>query len=154
MKYFFVGIIFAVMFSSTLAFGENYRLEVDEHTFDIHYHFGGDLIAMAVDQELTSFLVGIENVAEDTDFHITLPHEVISAENNEFAVLVNGLEVDYQIASDDVNSEFLIPIPAFTEEIEIIGTKVIPEFPLGVLFVLVVMTSMVIILSKNKNLFR
>ena len=60
MKYFFVGIIFVVMFSSTLAFGENYRLEVDEHTFDIHYHFGGDLIAMAVDQELTSFLIGIE----------------------------------------------------------------------------------------------
>ncbi len=154
MKYLLPGLFFLILFSFNIGFAENYQMEIDENSFDIHYHFNGELLAMAVDNELTSFLIATENVIEGDNFHITLPHELISAENNEFAILVNGMEVDYQISSDDAESEFIVPIPAFTEEIEIIGTKVIPEFPLGVLFVLVIMTSFVVLFSKNKSLFR
>jgi len=41
-------------------------------------------------------------------------------------------------------------MPAYTEEIEIIGTFVIPEFPLGVFLVLISLITVVIVFSKSK----
>ena len=131
---------------------ELYQLEIDGNSYDIGYEFDGEVIAMAIDKETLSLLIATENV-QASQFQIALPNEVIQAENNEFAILVNGIEVNYDI-SDTQDPVLTFIVPDFTEEIEIIGTTLIPEFPLGVLFVLAVMTSMVIVLSKNKNLFR
>ena len=149
-------ILFTALFSnSVLAYAENYRLEIDENSFDIDYSTEGDVIAMAIDQELTSLLVGLENVQRDSIFYVEFPHELISAENNAFAVLVNGYEVDYSISTSDSGSKLSIPISAYTEEIEIIGTHVIPEFPIALLFVLGSVIAMSIVFSKTKlKIFR
>ena len=136
--------------SSQLVNGENYNLKIDEHSYEIKYFLEGNVIAMAIDQELTSLLIGTDNVEQDSIFKIIFPNELISAENNEFAVLVNGYEVDYEIINEDSSLKMTVFIPAFTEEIEIIGTKVIPEFPFGALFVLVSLTAVVILFSKSK----
>ena len=108
-----------------------YDLEIDDNAFNIRYNVDGDVIAMAIDKELTSLLIGLDNVNGGI-FSIQLPEELISVEDGEFAVLANLVEIDYAI---DIQSEGVIltfEIPPDTEEIEIIGTKVIPEFP-GVL---------------------
>ena len=143
-----------VILSSQPVFAENYNFQIDEHSYDITYNIeNGNVLAMELDQELTSLLIATENVNEDSFFSIKLPTEMISAENNAFAILVNGIEVDYDITSTDSESEFTFLIPAFTEEIEIIGTHVIPEFPFGVLIVFTILTSFAVIFSKNR-LFR
>ena len=105
---------------------------------------------MAIDQELNSLLIGIEN-ANDSQFSIKLPNEMISAEKNEFAVLVDGLEVDYDLDSLGDVTEISFFIPNLSQEIEIIGTHVIPEFPFAVL-ILILMISGVILLSKKNDL--
>ncbi len=128
-----------------------YILEIDEHVYDIQYYVDADVIAMAIDEELDSLLVGIENT-KDSIFLIDLEHEMINAQNNEFAVLVNGLEVDYEIISDDDSSTLKFFVPAGTQEIEIIGTHVIPEFPIGMALILVATMSSVLILSKTGKL--
>jgi len=87
----------------------------------------------------------------DSIFIIDLNHELITAYNNEFAILVNGLEVDYDIVSDSDSSTFTFYVPEFTEEIEIIGTHVIPEFPLGVIMGLVILISAVMLVSRVKT---
>jgi len=57
-------------------------LEIDEHEFSIPYQVGAKVIAMAVDPELTSLLIGLENTS-DSIFKIDLKHELIRAHNNE-----------------------------------------------------------------------
>jgi len=149
-------ILFTVLLSHNIwVHAENYQLEIDKNSFEINYFTEGNVIAMAIDEELTSLLVGLENVQNDSLFYIEFPHELISDENNAFAVLVNGLEVDYSISTTDLDSKLSIPIPAHTEEIEIIGTHVIPEFPFSVLMVLVSVITTSIVFSKSKyKIFR
>ena len=143
------GLIFGMLFLiQPSVFAENtYNLTVDEHSFDLTYEFSGDVIAMAIDQELTSLLVGIENT-KDSLFTITFDNELITAENDNFAILVNGLEVDYDISDDGNSSTIRFYVDEGTEEIEIIGTHVIPEFPIGVFFGFILMTSTVLMITK------
>ncbi|KAG2472164.1 MAG: hypothetical protein NPMRTH4_2220001 [Nitrosopumilales archaeon] len=139
-------IIFAPMILNAFA-EQTYLLSIDEHTFELEYELTGDLIAMALDQELTSLLIGIENT-KDSVFSINLPQEMITSENNEFAVLVNGLEVDYELELLDNEVVLKFFVPDGTQEIEIIGTRVIPEFPFGGILGFVSMISVGILLTK------
>ena len=143
------GLILSVSFSILPSvFAENiYNLIVDEHSFDLTYEFSGDVIAMAIDQELRSLLIGVENT-KDSLFRITFDNKLVSATNDNFAILVNGLEVDYDILDDGNSSTLRFYVEEGTEEIEIIGTHVIPEFPFSVFFGFVLMTSIVLIITK------
>ncbi len=143
------GLILSVSFSILPSvFAESiYNLTVDEHSFDLTYEFSGDVMAMAIDQELTSLLIGVENT-KDSLFRITFDNTLVSAENDNFAILVNGLEVDYDILDDGNSSTLRFYVEEGTEEIEIIGTHVIPEFPFSVFSGFVLMTSIVLIITK------
>ena len=143
------GLILSLSFSILPSvFAENiYNLTVDEHSFDLTYEFSGDVIAMAIDQELRSLLIGVENT-KDSLFRITFDNTLITAENGNFAILVNGLEVDYDILDNGNSSTLRFYVEEGTEEIEIIGTHVIPEFPFSVFFGFVLMTSTVLIITK------
>jgi len=143
------GLILGVSFSILPSvFAENiYNLTVDEHSFDLTYEFSGDVIAMAIDPELRSLLIGVENT-KDSLFRITFDNKLVSATNDNFAILVNGLEVDYDILDDGNSSTLRFYVEEGTEEIEIIGTHVIPEFPFSVFFGFVLMTSIVLIITK------
>lgn len=63
---------------------------------------------------------------------------------------MDGVEVDYDITSDIDSSIITFFVPEFTEEIEIIGTHVIPEFPLGYLAGFLVFISLIAALPKLK----
>ena len=132
------------------AFSESYNLQIDEHSYDLEYQADADVLAMAIDQELNSLLIGIEN-ANDSLFSIKLPNEMISAEKNEFAVLVNGLEVDYELKPLGAMTEISFFVPNLSQEIEIIGTHVIPEFPIVVLILILTITG-VVLFTKNTRL--
>ena len=149
----FLSLITLLFFSNLSAYAENYSLEIDDEVYDIEYDFNGDVIAMAIDKETFSLLIATENV-NDSQFQIKLPNDLIRAENNEFAILVNGFEVDYEV-EDTLDSNLTFFVPVFTEEIEIIGTFVVPEFPLGAILVLGTISGIIIIVQKSKKfLFR
>ena len=150
-KEFFIFVLM-ISFSSNLAYGSTYSLETSDMQFEISYDLNGDVIAMAVDENTTSFLIGITNV-EDSNFEISLPTELISAENNEFVVLVDGVETDYDVSTQNDASMLQFFVPANSQEIEIVGTHVIPEFPLGVFVVLATMIVIVTFVTKI-NKFR
>ncbi len=153
MSLIFLSLITLLLFSNLSAYAESYSLEIDDEVYDIEYYFNGDVIVMAIDKETFSLLIATENV-DDSQFQIKLPNNLIRAENNEFAVLVNGFEVDYEVM-ETVDSNLTFFVPAFTEEIEIIGTFVVPEFPLGAVLVLGTISGIIIIVQKSKKfLFR
>ncbi len=153
MSLIFLSLITLLLFSNLSAYAESYSLEIDDEVYDIEYNFKGDVIAMAIDKETFSLLIATENV-NDSQFQIKLPDDLIRAENNEFAVLVNGFEVDFEVM-ETVDRNLTFFVPAFTEEIEIIGTFVVPEFPLGAVLVLGTISGIIIIVQKSKKfLFR
>ena len=129
-----------------------YVLEIDEHTYSISYVINADIIAMEIDPESRSLLIGLDKTY-DSQFFIDLEHELINAQNNEFVILVDGEEVDYKITSDSDSSTFEFFVPIGSEEVEIIGTNVIPEFPVGAIFGFVVMISFIMIFAKAKAPF-
>ena len=108
-----------------------YVLEIDEHIYSISYVVNADIIAMEIDPESRSLLIGLDNTF-DSQFFIGLEHELISD-------------------SDSSTFEFFVPIGS--EEVEIIGTNVIPEFPVGAIFGFVVMISLIMVFAKVKAPF-
>jgi predicted secreted protein with PEFG-CTERM motif len=153
MKYFlFVFLmVFLILQNQIYADESKYMLNTNDQTFEIAYSLDGQVIAMAIDDELNSLLVGITEV-KDSAFQIMLPHDLISAENNEFTVLVDQIAVDYNISAQDNSVTLYFFVPSDSEEIEIIGTHVIPEFPLGVLVVFATMIVIVTLVTKTGKL--
>ncbi|MEM3065278.1 MAG: hypothetical protein QW177_07890 [Candidatus Nitrosotenuis sp.] len=142
-----VAVVAFSWFQTTIADSGTYQLVVDGKTYDVTYKLGGSIIAMEIDQQSTSLLIGTVDVT-DSIFEIEFASEVLSATNGEFIVLVDGLETDYDISYSDGNPKITFPIESGTEEIEIIGTSVIPEFPLGVLAVMGIVTFVALIFSR------
>lgn len=131
------------------SFAESTTIQADGKSFDVQYSFDGELLAMDIDQESKSLLVGLDGTKEST-FVITFPSELLSAENGDFVVLVDGLEEDYTITYDNNKQTLTLPIPEETQEIEIIGTSVVPEFPFGVLVVMGVVVSVAVVFSRSR----
>lgn len=151
MKKYLLLMIFLAIFPLSNIFAEQtYDLVIDEHSFELKYELNGDVIAMALDQELTSLLIGIENT-KDSTFTIELPNEMIRSVDNAFAVLVNGLEVDYEIVSDNNSLHLEFFVPSGTEEIEIIGTFVIPEFPFGLVLIFGTIMTVVCLVTRRSG---
>ncbi len=150
-NYLFVISTIVILSIIPASFSESgsYDLMIDERTFDIAYSLDGEVIAMDVDKELPSLLIGTVNVDEST-FEMSFPTELISAEGDEFIILLDGAETDYSISHADDMTEISFVIPIATEEIEIIGTSVIPEFPIGVLAIMGIVSAMAVMFSRTK----
>lgn len=131
-----------------------YILEFDDHSFLIRYEVNAKLLSMDIDKEQTSLLIGLVDT-KDSLFKIDLPHEMISDSNNEFTILVDGIDTEYSIVSDSDSSSFSFFVPEFAEEVEIIGTHVIPEYPLGAISGLVILTTLIVTITRfQKNFLR
>jgi len=141
--------ILIIGISPIFAEEKKYVLEIDEHVFNIVYDVDADVLAMAIDQESKSLLVGVEN-AQDSQFMISFPKEMIDAENGEFAILSNGVEIEYEISSDSQDYTLIFYVPVDSEEVEIIGTHVIPEFPIGVIAIIGIVMMSSIIISRSR----
>jgi hypothetical protein len=140
------------MFSITsISFADSgtYTLDVEDKTFDVAYNLDGEVLAMDVDQESTSLLIGITN-AEDSVLEVGFSSVLLSANDGEFIVLVDGLETDYTATYEGENPTLSIPIEAGTEEVEIIGTSVIPEFPFSAIAVMGAVSAMILVLSRTR----
>ncbi len=138
--------------SDELSNSSQYALKLDEHVYSISYVVNADIIAMNIDPESTSLLIGLDNTY-DSQFFIGLEHELINAQNDEFIILVDGQETDYTITSNSDSSTFVFFVPTGAEEVEIIGTHVIPEFPVGTIFGFTVMILSIVIFAKVKAPF-
>jgi predicted secreted protein with PEFG-CTERM motif len=112
-----------------------------------------EILGMTPDPENKSLIVKIKTNC-DGELMITLPKDVIDTDEEGFFVLVDGDETNHRTVSDTELWTLTIPFSYGSEEIEIIGTYVIPEF--GTIAMLVLVTSIgtiVIISARNKQIF-
>jgi predicted secreted protein with PEFG-CTERM motif len=114
----------------------------------------GKLINVIPDIDAVSLLVYIEST-DDGSITLTIPRSVLDATINngddEFFVLVDGEEVDFEEIITLTDRTLTINFLAGTEEIEIIGTFVIPEFgTIAAMILAVAIISIIAISSKSR----
>ncbi len=133
---------------------EDYSQSAMLEDYELGYELtGAKIIRITPDTEMKSLILEIETYG-DGELRITLPKDVIDTDEEGFFVLVDGIETNHGAVSDSENWSFVIPFYYGSEEIEIIGTFVIPEF--GTIAVLVLVTSIAVIVmisAKNKQIF-
>ncbi len=115
---------------------------------------GGTLISITPDVDANSLIIAID-AFDDGQLTITLPRELIDAqigdEDDDFFVLVDGEEVDFDETTTSTDRTLVISFPAGAEEIEIIGTHVVPEFgAIAALILAVAIISIIAVSAKSR----
>ena len=112
-----------------------------------------EIVSMTPDTENKSLIIEIKTGC-DGELNITLQKDVIDTDEEGFFILVVGDETNHDAISDSEFWTLSIPFSNGSEEIEIIGTYVIPEFgTIAVLVLVAAITTIVMISAKNKQIF-
>ena len=130
-------------------------ITIQDSTDLISYEItNGKVINVIPDMDAVSLLVHIESI-DDGSITLTIPRSVLDATidngDDQFFVLVDGEEVDFEETITSTDRTLTINFLAGTEEIEIIGTFVIPEFgTIAAMILAVAIISIIAISSKSR----
>ena len=130
-------------------------LTIQESTDLISYEItNGKITNVIPDLDAVSLLIDIEAI-NDGSITLTIPRSVLDAtindKDDEFFVLVDGEEVDFEEISTLTDRTLTIEFLAGSEQIEIIGTFVIPEFgTIAAMILAVAIISIVAISAKSR----
>jgi len=130
-------------------------LTIQDSTDLILYEItNGKIINVIPDLDAVSLLIDIEAI-DDGSITLTIPRSVLDATINdnddEFFVLVDGEEVDFEEITTSTDRTLTIEFLAGSEQIEIIGTFVIPEFgTIAAMILAVAIISIIAISAKSR----
>jgi predicted secreted protein with PEFG-CTERM motif len=145
---------------------EKKSFEFDDVTYTLYYGYHGSLDSsmtdpfeepivteMIINQERKSIEVTFEEIPDATDFWVRIPFDVLTAEKEQYQVLVNEEDTGYDLMKMPDGYVVGLIITEDTKHVEIIGTKVIPEF--GTIAILVLGVAIVgIIYVSRMSSFR
>ena len=130
-------------------------LTIQESTDLISYEItNGKITNVIPDLDAVSLLIDIEAI-NDGSITLTIPRLVLDAtindKDDEFFVLVDGEEVDFEEISTLTDRTLTIEFLAGSEQIEIIGTFVVPEFgTIAAMILAVAIISIIAISAKSR----
>ena len=132
---------------------ENISVVVDGEIFSVKYSIENGIVTAAyIDVETKSLIIVIDSL-DDGVITLTLPNSLISSDEYGFFILVDGEEADnYDESNTSSSTTLIIPFSAGTEEIEIVGTWVVPEFGAIAGLVLAVAIISIIVLSAKTRI--
>ena len=118
---------------------------------DVNYTItGAKIISMTPDLDAKSLIIKI-STTNDGELVITLPKDVIDTDEEGFFILVDGEETAFIEDLHDNSRTLTIPFYNGSEEIEIIGTFVIPEFGvIGMLVLALAIIAIIAVTSKSR----
>jgi len=136
-----------------------FMMNVDENrivALDYDITEGVHILDIYPDMETNSLVIKL-NATEKGSLAITLPRHVIDAtindkDDDEFFVLVDEEEVDFDEIVTSDNRTLTIEFLKNTDEIEIMGSFMIPEFRAIVVMVLAVAMASIIAVSTKSRL--
>ena len=130
-------------------------IKVDRTNFVLSYKItGGSVLSVTPDDEANSLVVVIKTTSDGV-LTITLPRALIDAKINgqddNFFVLIDGEEVEFEETTTDTDRTLTIAFPDGAEEIEIIGTFVVPEFgTIAALILAIAIISIIVVSAKTR----
>ena len=127
-----------------------------QQTFNVNYTIsGGSVKTMTIDAQSLSVIVSINSTSDGT-ITLQLPRALIdskttSGQDDAFIILIDGAEVKPQ--SESANNDFRNITVQFLQgdqDIEIIGTQIIPEFgPIAALVLAIAIVSIIAVSAKT-----
>jgi predicted secreted protein with PEFG-CTERM motif len=114
----------------------------------------GKILNIIPDSDAKSLIISIESL-DDGTITLTVPRSVldstINGEDDDFFVLVDGEEIDFDEIVSSIDRTLTIEFSAGAEQVEIIGTFVIPEFgTIAAMILAVAIISIVAISAKSR----
>jgi predicted secreted protein with PEFG-CTERM motif len=119
---------------------EKFVMTVDDDSYDMYYGYHGSLDSMAskkpepilssmsINEERKSLNITFSEISGNSVFWVRMPNDVISAEKGKFKVFVDGKDTLYDLTIFPNDIALGMIVPKDGQHVEIIGTKVIPEF--------------------------
>ncbi|HEY7367741.1 MAG TPA: PEFG-CTERM sorting domain-containing protein [Nitrosopumilaceae archaeon] len=135
--------------------GAGTTVKVDRTDFVLSYKItGGKVNSVTPDDEANSLVVAITTTS-DGQLTITLPRALIDAKTNgeddDFFVLIDGEEVEFEETTTATDRTLTINFPDGAEEIEIIGSFVVPEFgTIAALILAIAIISIIAVSAKTR----
>ncbi len=127
-----------------------------QQTFSVNYTItGGSVNSMTIDAQSISLIVSI-NSTSDGSITLQIPRTLMDAktssgQDDSFIILIDGAEVKPQ--SESANGEYrtlTIPFLQGDQDIEIIGTQIVPEFgPIAALVLAIAIISIIAVSAKT-----
>ena len=162
-EYFWDTQVFAQYYDIAHIMAEKVSFEIDDGIFDVYYGYKGSLddigsdfleptlASMNINEERKSIEITMESVPERTDFWVRIPQDMLYAKNENYMVLVDGIETKYGVMKFPNDYVVSFVITETTEDIEIIGTKIVPEFGMFSIVILGISTlGMVYVIQRTK----
>ncbi len=127
-----------------------------QQTYPVNYGItNGTVSNMTIDGQSASLLIATQTTGDGV-LTITLPRSLIDAkvkgEDDQYFVLEDGQDSDFNETKTATDRTLTLPFIDGTEEIEIVGTQVIPEFGVIASLVLVIAIISVVALSAKTRL--
>ena len=115
---------------------------------------GATVTEMEIDMDSTSLIIEIDAI-DNGSITVTLPRDVIDAtingEDDDLFVIVDGEEVDFEESKTSADRTLTIEFQAGAEEIEIIGSFVVPEFgTIAVMIFAIAVISIIAVSSRSR----
>jgi hypothetical protein len=141
---------------------ESYEVKYGDQEFEIQAVMPGEgrIGSIQVFPEYGSIYLtlDVDPEAGDGELRIVLPRSLIDSKTEDatdmdFLVLVDGEDVEYSESSTSLARELRIPILADATEVEIFGSQVLPEFPFGIVPVIVSAITIFLIIYRRTNVF-
>jgi predicted secreted protein with PEFG-CTERM motif len=142
-------------FAGSAGSGGN-TIKVDGTDLSVKYSItNGKVLGIKADIQSKSLIVSIQTTGDGV-LTVTLPRALINAtlptgQDDKYYVLVDNQEADFQETSTTTTDRTLsIPFTDGTQEIEIIGTQIIPEFgPIAALVLAIAIVSIIAVSAKT-----
>ncbi len=137
-------------------------VEFEDNKVPVKYKLtNGSLRSIEVDPDFTSIVLSISQ-ASDGELTITLPRKLIDAlsdsctgDDDEFITLIDGEEqTAEETDTTKTDRTLMVQIPGGAEEVEIIGTCVIPEFGIIAPLVLAAAVGAIIVASRKNQILK
>jgi predicted secreted protein with PEFG-CTERM motif len=127
-------------------------------TFDVNYSINGGIVKnMLIDKDVFALIVIIES-ENDGIITLEMPRDAFDAKKQDqtddiFIIIIDGIEVPYQETVTNTDSRIItVNFEKGDSDIEIIGTRIIPEF--GTITVMILAVGIITTIMVTKNRFQ
>lgn len=142
---------------------KKYQINVENTDFTVFYRFStvgegessdedhtAQITSIDVNQDRKSLVISLDKINQDDIMSVRFSQELVSSEGKRLTLLIDGIEKGYESSSQDNKNTMIFVLPKGTAQVEIVGTKVIPEIPSSIL-VLIVVSSGVVLMQKLRK---
>jgi hypothetical protein len=142
---------------------KKYQISVENTDFTIFYRFStagegestsedlqAQIRSIDINKERKSLMFSLSEINQDDLMSVRFSEELVSAEGKRLVLFIDGRERGYESNTQDGKRTMIFVLPAHTTQVEVVGTKVIPEFPSSVMVLAAVVSGIVLIQKMRK----